>query len=257
MEPTYAPGDRIVIAKTSGAKVRRGDVVLFGLPDRFEGKPVLKRVIGLGGDHVVFDGTRLTVDDAPLKEPYLKDGEVDGGHGPYDVKVPAGRMFLLGDHRANSNDSRYFAGEDSGTVPVTAVRGRVLDDATAPVLLGLGVLLGVVLALAGAVCTLVGWLTRRRQGRLRPRFSHSPWRNPSRQAVRYGWTLPDRAQASWLTRLVKAVGRRLAAGTMRRASRGCCRARSSDSVSRRWRRETLRHARSYACGRSSRTQRTS
>ncbi|WP_326813814.1 MULTISPECIES: signal peptidase I [unclassified Streptomyces] len=163
MEPTYAPGDRIVIAKTSGTKVRRGDVVLFGLPDRFEGKPVLKRVIGLGGDHVVFDGTRLTVDDAPLKEPYLKDGEVDGGHGPYDVKVPAGRMFLLGDHRANSNDSRYFASEDSGTVPVTAVRGRVLDDATAPVLLGLGVLLGVVLALAGAVCTLVGWLTRRRR----------------------------------------------------------------------------------------------
>nr|WTB29471.1 signal peptidase I [Streptomyces sp. NBC_00830] len=163
MEPTYAPGDRIVIAKTSGAKIRRGDVVLFGVPERFEGKPVLKRVIGLGGDHVVFDGTRLTVNEAPLKEPYLKDGEVDGGHGPYDVKVPAGRMFLLGDHRANSNDSRYFAGGDSGTVPVTAVRGRVLDDATAPVVLGLGVLLGVVLALAGAVCTLVGWLTRRRR----------------------------------------------------------------------------------------------
>lgn len=163
MEPTYAPGDRILIARTSGAKVRRGDVVLFGVPERFEGKPVLKRVIGLGGDHVVFDGTRLTVDDAPLKEPYLKDGEVDGGHGPYDVKVPAGQMFLLGDHRANSYDSRYFASGDPGTVPVTAVRGRVLDDATAPVVLGLGVLLGVVLALAGAVCTLVGWLKRRRR----------------------------------------------------------------------------------------------
>ncbi|SCZ15134.1 signal peptidase I [Streptomyces sp. 136MFCol5.1] len=161
MEPTYARGARIFIAKTSGAKVRRGDVVLFGVPEQFDGKPVLKRVIGLGGDHVVFDGTRLTVDSTPLKEPYLKDGEVDGGHGPYDVKVPAGRMFLLGDHRANSYDSRYFAGEDSGTVPVTAVRGRVLDDAVVPVVLGLGVLLGVVLALAGAVCTLVGWLKRR------------------------------------------------------------------------------------------------
>lgn len=163
MEPTYAPGDRIVIEKTSGAKVRRGDVVLFGVPDQFDGKPVLKRVIGLGGDHVVFDGTRLTVDEAPLKEPYLKDGEVDDWHEPYDVKVPAGRMFVLGDHRADSLDSRYYGGEDFGTVPVTAVRGRVLDDATVPVVLGLGQLFGVVLALAGAVCTLVGWLTRRRR----------------------------------------------------------------------------------------------
>ncbi|MDF6040935.1 signal peptidase I [Streptomyces sp. JH14] len=163
MEPTYAPGDRIVIAKISGAKVRRGDAVLFDVPDRFDGKPVLKRVIGLGGDHVVFDGTRLTVNENPLKEPYLKDGEVDGGHVPYDVKVPAGRMFLLGDHRANSFDSRYFGGEDFGTVPVTAVQGRALDDATVPVVLGSGVLLGVVLALAGAVCTLIGWLIRRRR----------------------------------------------------------------------------------------------
>ncbi|MFD4228740.1 S26 family signal peptidase [Streptomyces sp. NPDC058545] len=93
---------RLGLAALPGAKVRRGDVVLFDVPERFEGKPVLKRVIGLRGDHVVFDGTRLTVD-------------------------------------------------------------KTLDDVTAPVLLGLGVLLGVVLAPAGAVCTSVGWVKRWRR----------------------------------------------------------------------------------------------
>ncbi|MFV5993124.1 signal peptidase I [Streptomyces sp. NPDC056231] len=168
MEPTYAPGHRVFFARTGGEKIRKGDVVLFGLPDRFNGEAVLQRVIGLGGDHVVFDGTRLTVNGTPLEEPYLKGAEVDGGHGPYNVKVPAGRMFLLGDNRGNSNDSRYFSGEDSGTVPVTAVRGRALDDATAPMMLGLGAMLGVVLALAGAVCALVGGLTRRHRATVPP-----------------------------------------------------------------------------------------
>lgn len=171
MEPTYAPGHRVLIAKTGGEKTRRGDVVLFSMPDRYQGAAVMKRIIGLGGDHVVFDGTRLTVNGTPLEEPYLKGAEVDGGHGPYDVKVPAGRMFLLGDNRGNSNDSRYFPDEDSGTVPVTAVRGRALDDATVPTMLGLGAVLGVVLALAGAVCALVGWLTRRRRATVPPPFT--------------------------------------------------------------------------------------
>lgn len=171
MEPTYAPGHRVLIAKTGGEKTRRGDVVLFSMPSRYGGEAVMKRVIGLGGDHVVFDGTRLTVNGTPLKEPYLKGAEVDGGHGPYDVKVPAGRMFLLGDNRGNSNDSRYFSGEDSGTVPVTAVRGQALDDATVPMVLGLGAILGVVLALAGAVCALVGGLTRRRRATVPPPFT--------------------------------------------------------------------------------------
>ncbi|MFE7332682.1 signal peptidase I [Streptomyces sp. NPDC057565] len=171
MEPTYVPGHRVFIAKTAGEETRKGDVVLFSVPDRYNGEAVMQRVIGLGGDHVVFDGTRLTVNGTPLKEPYLKGAEVDGGHGPYDVKVPAGRMFLLGDNRANANDSRYFSGEGSGTVPVTAVRGRALDDATVPTVLGLGAIVGVVLALAGAVCTLVGLLTRRRRATAPPPFT--------------------------------------------------------------------------------------
>lgn len=171
MEPTYVPGHRVFIAKTGGEKTRKGDVVLFSVPDRYNGEAVMQRVIGLGGDHVVFDGTRLTVNGTPLKEPYLKGAEVDGGHGPYDVKVPAGRMFLLGDNRANANDSRYFSGEGSGTVPVTAVRGRALDDATVPMVLGLGAILGVALALAGAVCALVGLLTRGRRATTPPPFT--------------------------------------------------------------------------------------
>ncbi|WP_392668280.1 signal peptidase I [Streptomyces sp. LN785] len=174
MEPTYPAGHRVLIEKARGEAPRRGDVVLFRSPDLLDGMAVLKRVIGLGGDHVVFDGSRLTVNGTPLEEPYLKGAEVDGGHGPYDVKVPAGRMFLLGDKCANSNDSRYFPDEDSGTVSVTALQGRALDDVTGPAVLGIGALIGVVLALAGVVCAIVGRLSRRRRAATPSPFAAYP-----------------------------------------------------------------------------------
>ncbi|MFF1839634.1 signal peptidase I [Streptomyces sp. NPDC058231] len=174
MEPTYPTGHRVPIEKARGEAPRRGDVVLFRSPDLLDGMAVLKRVIGIGGDHVVFDASRLTVNGTPLDEPYLKGAEVDGGHGPYDVKVPAGRMFLLGDNRADSNDSRYFPDEESGTVPVTALQGRALGDATGPAVLGIGALIGVVLALAGVVCAIVGRLSRRRRATTPSPFAAYP-----------------------------------------------------------------------------------
>lgn len=163
MEPTYPEGDRVPVERIGADEVRHGDVVLYKTPGRYGGMAVLQRVIGLGGDRVAFADGALTVNGVRLHEPYVKGDDFGMDTRPYDVKVPAGRMFLLGDNRGNSNDSRYFLSESDGTVPTSAVVGRALDSAVVMVLLGLTMVLGVLLALGGAVCVLVGWTTRRRR----------------------------------------------------------------------------------------------
>ena len=169
MTPTYAVGDRIVAERVGRDEVRRGDVVLYTAPERYEGgMTVVQRVIGVGGDHVVCcedAGTareRITVDGKPLSESYVQDGVADGMRRPYDVTVPEDRLFLLGDHRLNSRDSRFFAEDHGGTVPVGAVVGRVTDSSVMPLLLGGSALLGLLLALAGIVLGIAARNVRRR-----------------------------------------------------------------------------------------------
>ncbi|MEU5656481.1 signal peptidase I [Streptomyces sp. NPDC047737] len=161
MDPTYREGTRVPVERIGGSAVRRGDVVLYALPNRYGGLAVLQRVVGLGGDHVVLADGVLTVNDRPVDEPYLKPSQFEPVSPEVDVVVPPGRMFLLGDNRGNSNDSRYFLSEDSGTVPTTAVQGRAADS-SAPATLGLAVILGVLLLVGGGICTLVGLRARRR-----------------------------------------------------------------------------------------------
>ncbi|MER6115200.1 signal peptidase I [Streptomyces sp. NPDC001743] len=161
MEPTYHEGDRVLIERAGGEDVRRGDVVLYSVPDRYRGMAVLQRVIGVGGDRVVFAEGALTINGTPADEPFVKEADPGFGSAPYDVKVPVGRMFLLGDNRGNANDSRYFLGEDSGTVPTTAVQGRALKSGGAPVKLGLAGAAGVLVTLGGGICVLAGRRSRR------------------------------------------------------------------------------------------------
>ena len=154
MSPTYTQGQQLVYERMDGTGVRRGDVVLYSAPDRYQGAVVMQRVIGVGGDHIVCctgegEDERLLVNGKPLDEPYVSDGIADGTHQSYDVQVPEGRLFVLGDHRLNSRDSRAFPDDHGGTVPVSAVQGRVTDDYTVPALLGVAALVGLLLALTG------------------------------------------------------------------------------------------------------------
>ncbi|WP_426996102.1 signal peptidase I [Pseudarthrobacter sp. N5] len=153
MEPLFGTGDRILVSRTdfNSEPIRRGDAVVFDgrgtfAPLNSGNGPALdavsaaghwlgitgsettyiKRVIGLPGDHVTCCDAdhRLTVNGHPLAEPYLYHGDAPSQQN-FSVIVPAGRLWLLGDHRAKSADSRSLLGAPGGgMVPVDRVIGR-------------------------------------------------------------------------------------------------------------------------------------
>lgn len=140
MQPTIEPGDRLLVDQTVDAQdLQRGDLVVFDGRGSFapveEDPPLVdlgqrlaswaglrptdhvfvKRVIGLPGDTVACcdaDG-RVTVDEEPLNEPYLFPGDAPS-ETEFEVIVPEGRLWLLGDHRSVSVDSRSLLGAPGG-----------------------------------------------------------------------------------------------------------------------------------------------
>ncbi|AXG80551.1 signal peptidase I [Streptomyces paludis] len=192
MDPTIKAGDRVLAQRISGDQVRRGDVVVFS-DEQWANMPMVKRVVGVGGDKIACcDGDgRLTVNGKAVDEPYVK-GMLGGraSSSDFSATVPSGQLFLLGDERSGSLDSRLHL-EDAaqGSVPRTAVTARV--DAVAwplggtiarpdgfaalpggvsrpgPVgLIVAAVLAGTVLILGGAAYgPVAGWLSRARSGR--------------------------------------------------------------------------------------------
>ncbi|MGP0224282.1 signal peptidase I [Paenarthrobacter sp. NCHU4564] len=153
MEPLLGTGDRILVSRTafSSEPIRRGDVVVFDGRGSFaplnSGKgpfvdaasaagqwfgltgsdtTYVKRVIGVAGDHVACcePSGHLTVNGQVLVEPYIYPGD-EASKQKFDVVVPAGRLWLMGDHRSRSADSRGLLGAPGGgMVPVERVIGR-------------------------------------------------------------------------------------------------------------------------------------
>ncbi|MEY9967571.1 signal peptidase I [Streptacidiphilus sp. MAP12-16] len=125
MSPTFVPGDLVVGETVVPATLRHGDVVLADPMGWGVRGPVLKRVIGTGGDRITCCASgHVTVDGKPLDEPYAPSA--DGGMPDFAVTVPAGRVFLLGDNRADSIDSRMFLSQAQGSLPASAVLSRVV-----------------------------------------------------------------------------------------------------------------------------------
>ena len=126
MEPSVLKGD-IVIADRLSYKAglpERGDVVIF----KHDGSFLIKRIIGLPGEHVELSGGRVYIDGAVLEEEtYLGNGAftlpASDGNGMADFDIPEDGYFVLGDNREKSADSRYW--EDSCYVESKSIYGRV------------------------------------------------------------------------------------------------------------------------------------
>ncbi|MGV9282096.1 signal peptidase I [Streptomyces sp. NPDC003730] len=130
MERGLRIGDRVLVNKLAyrfDGRPRRGDIVVFDGTGLFGDGDYIKRVVGVGGDHVVCcdkEG-RVRVNGQPVDESaFLHPGDRPSTV-PFDVVVPDGTLFVLGDHRADSSDSRDHLGSPGGgMVPLDAVIGR-------------------------------------------------------------------------------------------------------------------------------------
>ncbi|MEU1078252.1 MULTISPECIES: signal peptidase I [unclassified Streptomyces] len=125
MNPTVKAGDRVLAQRIDGTDVKRGDVVIF--KDKTWGNvPMVKRVVGIGGDTVICcdRGGKLTVNGREIDEPYLHD--TAASTTKFHATVPKDQLFLLGDERDVSLDSRvHLEDAANGSVPRSAVSARV------------------------------------------------------------------------------------------------------------------------------------
>jgi len=133
MLPTLEPGDRVLVNRLSyvGGSLERGQVVVFDRPELLLGEDdVIKRVIGLPGERVRFRNDAVFIDGLRMVEPYVVEGVAT--RGPQSIPgcspnpddslgclVPDGYVFVLGDNRLASVDSRSY-----GPIAIDSIIGR-------------------------------------------------------------------------------------------------------------------------------------
>ena len=159
MENTLQVQDRVAVNKVPfiSDNIKRGDVVVFRdpnnwLPENLENSSnsltskaksllvtvgvlpnpakqyLVKRVVGVAGDRVVCcgDSGKLSINGVEVSEPYIYGGDAPSDM-KFDVTVPEGKLWVMGDHRGASADSRYHQDDiNSGFVPLKTVSGRVV-----------------------------------------------------------------------------------------------------------------------------------
>ena len=155
MENTLQVGDRILVSKFTPrfSDVKRGDVIVFKDPGNWtqevgssnpvvgairkvaevthlsaSGSHLVKRVVGVGGDKVSCDavGSKLKVNGVAINEPYIK-ANVAACTEPFSITVPKDKVWVMGDNRADSADSRFHdmnSGGKLGSVPVDDITGK-------------------------------------------------------------------------------------------------------------------------------------
>lgn len=150
MEPTLDPGDVVAVNRlaygftlpivtkqlASWASPDRGDIIIFNVPKVADHNETLyiKRVVAVAGDVISVDKNRVILNGKPVELDYTLTGIVEQsgrphpvklGRGPLDnmpaYRVPAGHVFVMGDHRNNSADSRAW-----GPLPLERVRGKAM-----------------------------------------------------------------------------------------------------------------------------------
>jgi signal peptidase I len=119
MAPTVCTGDTVLLMRLGdGAAIDVDDIVTF--PSPTDGQPAIKRVVAIAGETVAIQDAELIVDGRRVQEPYVDHASIDGVYTA-TVTVPQGSVFVMGDHREISIDSREY-----GPVPTSIIDGRMV-----------------------------------------------------------------------------------------------------------------------------------
>lgn len=125
MYPTLNNKDYLILNRLSYkfGDIKRGDIIVFKTDlkqDNGKEKDLIKRVIATEGDHLVIKDSQVYLNDKLIEEPYIDNSYTSGD---IDIVIPDGKVFVMGDNRENSKDSRS---EDVGLVNESDILGEVM-----------------------------------------------------------------------------------------------------------------------------------